>query len=477
MTTTSLPQPPRSRLGHTYREQLARYAPGGHPTAAARESAALTLAYQDRFLSGPAFLSEAERSTVVDDLHTAYGLLRSLPERVFGGSITALAAAVGLDPLQSALITRSARTGALLPLGRADLYHDGTGFRLLEFNITSALGGFENADINRAMLAYPPLEEFVRRHGLRYRDTLGCMVRTMYAECASVLPTDRPPVVAVVDTAENFAVVGPRLRVFAAKLADHGVEGIACDLGELRYPGGRPTVSGRAVDIVFRYFLAEDLTDPATAALLEPLLVAAERGRVGLFSRLDAELYGNKGTLAMLSDERHRDLFDAAELACIDRLLPWTRYVRPRTTDPGGAPVGTLSYALAHRQELILKPTLLHGGNGITAGWEVDPAEWERKVASAVDGPFVLQHRVRPAAEPFPDHAGGERELFLNWGLYVGVRDADGDGDGYGYGADEYDYGDGYGGGFVRASPDAAAGVVGMGTGASVGCVFHGGDR
>ncbi|MFE0701050.1 hypothetical protein [Streptomyces sp. NPDC058872] len=461
MTTTSPPEPPRSRLGHAYGEQLARDASSTHPTAAARESASLTLAYQDRFLNGPAFLSGSERRAVMGDLHTVYALLRSLPERAFDGSITALASAVGMDALQSALITRSARTGSLLPLGRADLYHDGTGFKLLEFNVTSALGGFENADINRAMLAYPPLEEFVRRHGLGYRDTIGCMVRTMYAECAAHIPTGRAPVVAVVDTAENFAVVGPRLGVFAAKLAEHGVEGIACGLDELTYPDGRPAVAGRTVDVVFRYFLAEDLADPSAAAQLEPLLVAVERGRVGLCSRLDAELYGNKGTLAMLSDERHRALFDAGELACIDRLLPWTRYVRPRVTDPGGTRVDTLAHARAHRNELILKPTLLHGGNGITAGWEVSAAEWESRVTAAMNGPVVLQHRVRPAAEPFPDDTGGLQEVFLNWGIYLGAR---GSGD------------DGYGGGFVRASTDPAVGVVSMGTGALVGCVFHGDD-
>ncbi|MFJ1797333.1 hypothetical protein [Streptomyces sp. NPDC088180] len=462
MTTTSPPTSPRSRLGHAYGEQLARNASPGRPTAAALESATLRLAYQDRFLNGPAFLGESELRTLVGDLHTVYGLLRSLPERRFGGSITALASAVGLDPPQAALITRSARTGSLLPLGRADLYHDGTGFRLLEFNVTSALGGFENADINRAMLAYPPLAEFVRRHGLRYEDTLGHMVRTMYAECAANIPTDRAPVVAVVDTVENFAVVGPRLRVFAEKLADHGVEGIACDLGGITYPNGRPTASGRTVDVVFRYFLPEDLTDPTAAAQLEPLLTAVEQGRLGLFSRLDAELYGNKGTLAMLSDEQYRDRYDAAELACLDRILPWTRYVRPHATDPGGSRVDLLAHALGHQHELILKPTLLHGGNGIIAGWKVGPAEWESRVASAMNAPFVLQRRVRPTPEPFPDGAGGMRELFLNWGVYLGAR---GTGD------------DGYAGGFVRGSADPAVGVVSMGSGATVGCVFHGGDR
>jgi hypothetical protein len=461
MTTTHPPHLARSPLGRAYGEELARPGVPGDPAAAARRSAALTLAYRDRFLTGPAFLATAECHTLARDLRTIYDLLRSLPERVFAGSVAALAASVGLTARQSALITRSARTGSLVPLGRADLYHDGDRFQLLEFNVTSALGGFENADINRAMLAYPPLRAFVDRHRLRYRDTLGCMVRTLSAECAAVLPTDRPPVVAVLDTTENFAVVGPRLRSLAGRLAAYGIEGIACHLGELTYPQGRPTVAGRTVDAVLRYFLAEDLTDETTARQLEPLLTAVEQGRVGLASRLDAELYGNKGTLAMLSDDRHRDLFDADERACLDRLLPWTRYLRARGTDPGGSVVDLPAYARARQDELILKPTLLHGGSGIVAGWTVDAAEWQARVDAALDGPFVLQRRVRPAAEPFPDGAGGWRERYLNWGVYLGDREIVGE--------------EGYAGCFVRGSTDPAVGVVSLGDGAEVGCTFHGG--
>jgi hypothetical protein len=454
-------QLPRSPLGHAYVESLARHSAAIQPTAAARGSATLTLAYQDRFLHGPAFLSEVERRTVARDLRLIYDLLRSLPERVFDRSLTAMAEAVGLNPVQRALVTRSARSGSLIPLGRADLYHDGTEFRLLEFNITSALGGFENADLNRAMLAYPPLREFVDRHRLRYRDTLGCMVQTMRAECAATIPTDRPPVVAVVDTKENFAVVGPRLRVLAAKLAAYGIEAIACHLGQFAYPHGRPTVAGRAVDVVFRYFLVEDFTDPASAVPLEPLLTAVEQQRVGMISRLDAELYGSKAALAVLSDDRHRGLFDDAELACIDRLLPWTRPVRPRVTDPGGTDVDLVAYAVARQNELILKPTLLHGGNGIVAGWRTETAEWKTRVTSAINGPFVLQRRVCPGGEPFPDGDGGVQELFLNWGIYLGDQDVVGE--------------DGYGGCFVRGSTDPAVGVVSLGGGAKVGCAFHGG--
>ncbi|WP_433384600.1 hypothetical protein [Micromonospora sp. KLBMP9576] len=460
MTTTRPPVLGRSPLGRAYVEHLAASGSTQVPTAAAGDSAVLE-PYRDRLTDGPAFLSTTECHGLARDLRTVYDLLRALPERVFDGNLTALAEAVGMDARQTALITRGAHAGSLAPLGRADLYHDGTGFRLLEFNITSALGGFEAADINRAMLAYPPLREFVTRHGLRYPDTLDCIVRMMYAECAAMIPTDRPPVVAVVDTTENFAIVGSRLEVLADMLGRYGIEGVGCHLGQFTYPGGRPRVAGRAVDVVLRYFLPEDLSDPAAAAQVEPLLAAAEREQVGLFSRLDAELYGNKGTLAMLSDDRHRGLFDAGELACLDRILPWTRHVRARGTDAEGAEVDLLAYGRARQDELVLKPTLLHGGNGVLPGWTVDGAEWRARLDSALDGPFVLQRRVRPTAEPFPGGAGGRQDLYLNWGVYLADGDVVGE--------------DGYAGCLVRGSADPGVGVVSMAGGARIGCTFHGG--
>ncbi len=71
--------------------------------------------------------------------------------------------------------------------------------------------------------------------------------------------------------------------------------------------------------------------------LLEPAALAADqpgdrrgrprRGRDVHPAGLRA--FGSKAALAMLSDQRNRHLFTAAELASLDRILPWTRMVRP----------------------------------------------------------------------------------------------------------------------------------------------------
>jgi hypothetical protein len=129
------------------------------------------------------------------------------------------------------------------------------------------------------------------------------------------------------------------------------------------------------VDIVYRLFMIEDLLDEGAPGLLEPILGAAERREVALFCPMDAELYGSKGALALLSDEAHRHRYDPAELASLDRILPWTRMVRPGEVTVDGETVELLEYALAHREELVFKPTLLHGGSGILPGWLAEPDE------------------------------------------------------------------------------------------------------
>jgi hypothetical protein len=247
----------------------------------------------------------------------------------------------------------------------------------------------------------------------------------------------------------------------AELMAPMGVDAVPCHVGELRRNGNRLEIHGRPVDIVYRFFLPEDLLDgPDAPALAEPVLAAAERGEVALFSRMDAELYGSKGALALLSDDRYRDAFTSEEREFIDRFLPWTRVLSRTVTAPGGQPVDLSAYAAEHQQDLILKPTLMHGGIGIVPGWTVGPDEWAARLQEALDGPYVLQQRVRPLGEPFPAlDRPCIRDLVLNWGVFLVDRAATGT--------------DGYGGAIVRGTADPDVGIVSMGNGAMVGCCFH----
>lgn len=406
--------------------------------------------YDGQCLTRPVFLEHGEFSRLRDDLLALHAALASLPGRVFGGDVAAFARSVGMTGAQ---VTAIQRGGSFPPtrLGRADLFRDTAAFRAMEFNLGSALGGLDNALLNRAFLTHPAVAEFVASHRLSHVDTMAALAATLRSECG--IPDGARPLIAVADRPGSFATLERQLRGSAAWLARYGLEAVACHLGQLRVTGQRVWLDGRPVDVIYRVFLIADLLEPETADLIDPLLRAAERGHVQIFAPMDAEVYGSKGALALLSDEDSRHLFSAAELASLDRILPWTRMARSGpVTLPGGERADMTEYAIAEREHLVLKPTAEHSGAGVIQGWLAGPDEWRQRLALSMGGPFVLQRRIRPLAEPFPAD-GGPVPWVLWWGAFLGTE--------------------GYAGMIARGSTDPESEIKSMPHGATGTCCFH----
>lgn len=417
-----------------------------------RSSEILRTAYGEGFLPRPVFLEADERDALGRDLTALLDLLGSLPERLFDGDIRTMALAAGMTEDQARVVASSG-DGRALRLGRADLYQEQDGFRILEFNISSALGGFENAEINQAVLSVPEVAEFVAAHDLVFHDTMATIVETMFATCPDLDPGGEP-VVAILDWPSSFAKLERRFTFMAELFARFGVVGIPCHAGEVKVRSdGSLSVAGRRLDAIYRFVLIEDvLDDPSDPSLFQPMLDAAARGSVAMFSSFDSELFASKGNLAIIQDERYRSGFTAEERAFAGRFVPATRRVREAAVEWDGERVRLLDYARTHREELVLKPTSMHGGQGVVCGWTVDDGAWEAALSAAVDGPFVVQRRVRPVAERIWGSGAGAETAVLNWGVFLGPA--------------------GFAGGIVRAAPDPDVGIVSMGSGARVGCCF-----
>jgi hypothetical protein len=409
------------------------------------------------YLSRPVFAGRAEYGKLHANVEALRRLLVSLPDRLYGGDFAAFARDAGAEGYQLAAITAS-RSSPVSPQARADLYADAAGFRLMEFNMGSALGGMENADVCRAMLRHPLLADFAAAHRLGFVDTMREQVANLFADTG--FAPGSFPVVAVTDWPTSYhGRLGPYMHNLAGRWREHGLDAHACHIGELEVRGGRVWLAGRAVDIISRMFLLEYLLEPGAAELMDPVLGAAARGEVAMFTPLDAELFGSKAALAMLSDERNRDRFSADELASIEAILPWTRMVRPGpVTLEDGQVVDLLDYATGQACDLVLKPTLRYGGQDVLPGWDRDtsPQTWRGQLGQAVGGPYVLQRRIRPVPELFPGEDGERVSWIVAWGVYTGVR--------------------GFGGIITRAGTvESGLAVLNVSSGAHVGCCLTAG--
>jgi hypothetical protein len=435
----------RSTLTALYLDEVRRHGAKARDLIGSQaESDFLNAFYSGRYLSRPVFYGQEERVQLETDLLNLRSALVSLPGRLYGGNLAAFARDVGMTDVQISAILRSGG-GTVTMQTRADLYVDETGFRLLEYNMGSALGGMDNADMCRSLLEHPVLAEFAQRHQLRYIDTLTEEVNNMLTE-SGFQPGSRP-MMATADWPSSYKTMEPYIRLYNARLQQMGIDAHPCHIGQLTVRDERVWLGDRAVDIINRLFMVEDLLEhPDAPALMDPVLDAAARGWVKIFTPLDSGLYASKGALAMLSDERNRSRFEPAELASLDRILPWTRMVRPGpVTLEDGRQVDLLSYALEHQRDLVLKPTLLHGGQGVLLGWSPDTSAqaWQEQVRAALDGPYVLQRRIRPVPELFPGEDGELVPWIVVWGAFTVVN--------------------GFGGVWTRAVPvESGVGVVNL---------------
>jgi hypothetical protein len=442
----------RAALTAGYLSHVAqRRARASELTAALRESELLEAIYRGRYLSRPLFLGQAEREQLYADVEAVRAALVSLPDRMFGGDLAAYGRAVGANEVQlSAVLRNTARP--VTRQARADLYAEASGFKLLEFNIGAAVGGMDNADICRGLLASPVLAEFAAARGLGYVDSMREQVNNMFAETGT--DPGSFPVVAIAASPRMYADIGVYLHYLAARWRELGLDAYACRVEELQVRGGRVWLGGRAVDMISRLFLMDDVLEPGALETVGPLLDAAARGEVKMFTPLDSELLGSKCGLAMLCDESNRHLFSDAELASFDRIVPWTRLVRRGpVTLADGTRADLLDYAAEHADDLVLKPALLHSGAGVLLGWHPDtsPRLWRERLAAAIDGPNVLQRRIRPEPELFPGDDGEPVPWVVTWGVFTGVN--------------------GYAGVLARAATMASnLTVINVDRGASVGC-------
>jgi hypothetical protein len=373
--------------------------------------------YQQRYLSRPLFLGHAEADQVNHDLLQVRTAIASLPDLLYDGDLTMFAKAVGLTEVQAEGVLRS-RPGPVTEWVRADMYPDASGLRLLEFNMGSGVGGSDIGEICRAMLRYPLLREFARAWQLSYPDTMQEQVRLVFAE--SGFKPGSFPMTAFVCWPEHFAHFAPYLRKLSRRWRGMGLDAHVGHLGQLRMHGGRVWLRGRPVDIIFRIFLLENLLEPRGPELMFPVLDAVGQGEVAMFTPVDGELYGSKTSLAMLSDPANRHLLSAGQAAAIDRVLPWTRMVRPGpVTLEDGSTVDLLEYALSHAADLVLKPALLHGGIGVVAGWDTTEQVWRDSLNQAMGGPYVLQRRIRVIPELYPGEDGGLEAWEATWGVFA----------------------------------------------------------
>jgi len=161
--------------------------------------------------------------------------------------------------------------------------------------------------------------------------------------------------------------------------------------------------NGERIDYVYRRVLINDML--ARPDECRALVQAYQERAICVANSLRCKIPHKKAFFAVLTDERHADLFSADEREVIRRHVPWTVIVEEGRVIRDGESIDLLPHLRRHRDRFVIKPNDEYGGTGVTLGWETTEAEWDAAIARAIaerDRGWVAQEKIKVRREMFP---------------------------------------------------------------------------
>lgn len=401
----------------TVRAVVDRYHEALTPERAAESWAWLTARLRDRGLTfgnrplctvlRPRFLSAAE-----------YRLLRERIPLLLSAFATVHAAALAdagvmaqlrPEPWEEELARadRPLAAAGASPLGRVDAFFDPDDqgrLRVTEYNAETPAGAAYNDALTELFLGLPAMAPVMARFDIRALPARAPSLHALLDAWHRFSGRRDAPVIGILDW--DDVPTWSEFLLWRDWLAGLGYRCIVADVRSVDYRDGALIANGERIDLVYKRVLIAELI--GREGMRHPLVRAVREGATCLVNPFGCKLLHKKASLAVLSDERNRSLFSAAEQAAIAEHVPWTRLVEPRWTEFHGARVDLVPHLLARRERMVLKPNDDYGGAGIVLGWEATDAEWETAVTRALAQPTVVQERITLPSEPFPS-LDGER--------------------------------------------------------------------
>lgn len=215
------------------------------------------------------------------------------------------------------------------------------------------------------------------------------------------------PTIAIIDwehvpTRRDFELCAEYFR-------EQGMTTIIVDPRSFEYRNGKLWHDDLHIDLVYRRVLLHELLDHSAEA--QPLLQAYRDGAICMVNSARSKILHKKAVMGLLSEGALNLPLSEEEQAVIQRSIPWTRRLVPGKTAVEGGDVDLVEYVLAHRDDLVLKPSDDYGGRGVVLGWEVSADAWERAIESAIGQPYVVQMRVPVAQGDFPTWGDDRLEI------------------------------------------------------------------
>jgi len=319
---------------------------------------------------------------------------------------------LAVTPVEKALVAMCPPADDQNPQSRLDGFLAADRLAFVEYNAPS-VGALTQEALADIFAGTPAMRTFTGDYRVQATPTRRHIVQHVtHAWTTGGMPGDGPRV-AIVECGQSKC--SWEFDILQAELHRHGVPAVITSTEDLCYEprqGGlytRDTHGHRyLITVVYRRATLKDMLSRYGPALTDhPLVRAWSAGTCVMINSFTGYPAAKKSAFALLTDPHTSVVLSPQEASAAQQYLPWTRLVRPGPTTYHGHEIDLLTFARGCRENLVLKPNVGYGGQGILCGWQTTDHDWRRALDRAMHDPHVVQERVTIPKAHYPAWTDG----------------------------------------------------------------------
>ena len=406
----------------------------------------------------PTFLSKEKRDIFRDAGIKLFALMKSIPKRLFNNDIEKMSAYYAL-PAQVLNLQMEGVTEEHLDslIARGDFILSASGLKCLEYNIAGNLGGWGLSLWESLYLKNPLILRFLEQYGVTIKNENFLEIFLEHciesAENLVSLAGDSEINVAMVskksegrDPLGIYAYLDKLIKdLLKTKQSSLSGNVFVCDYPYLEIKDDWVYYKGKRIHV---------LTENYTGLVPPPIFKVFMSGHIRIMNGPVTGLLSSKLNLALLSEHEDSGIFNDEEREAIKKYVPWSRRIVPGETVYGEKRVQMEDFVLSNKDNLVIKPSLGFGGDGVYIGRSTAESEWRRLVKTALRRKDYLVQEVVKSISPLYQYGeAGTARYDLAWGFFI--------------------FGSRYGGTFLRVIPQKdGPRIVNTHQGAQISAVF-----
>lgn len=352
-----------------------------------------------KVLASPIVLKRSQENIMQKNINRIFEILSELPEILFKGDYDKYYDELGLDPIEKEIVKDFNVFNLNTCMARPDTFFDGENFKILEFNISSALGGFiTNEVLGREIYQRLFFDLNISENQIY---NLPSLIKNMSCLLKEEMKQKKEINIALIMFQQDQKEEVLYLQTMKGLLEAEGFHIYICDPKELKYKEGL-MLKNTKIDIGFRVFLW-DLKSLIEDKYLQNIIQAAKKDEIKLFVDLSSKIYSNKANLSFLSELVYSEQLNEKDRNILKAHIPWTRILRKQKAVYKNEEIDVIPYIIKNKDQFILKPFSGAGGKNVMIGKFQNIAEWTNVISQKSETKsYLIQEYIEPVKLNLP---------------------------------------------------------------------------